>query len=175
MNFPHLDKDPVFGERVYVAPTATVIGDVQTGNDVSIWYGVVARGDVNYISIGEGTNIQDGSKLHVTYETWPLIIGNKVSVAHGVILHGCNIGNGSLIGIGARVLDGAVIGERSIIAAGALVAEGARIPDGHLAMGIPAKVVRPVSEEEKGRIYSINERYIEIKNVYLKRDGMTFT
>jgi carbonic anhydrase/acetyltransferase-like protein (isoleucine patch superfamily) len=169
MIFPHLEREPVFGKDVYTAPDAVIIGDVTVGDDASLWFGVVARGDVNYITIGEGTNIQDGSNLHVTHETWPLIIGNRVSVAHGVILHGCTIGNDSLIGIGARVLDGAVIGDGSLVAAGALVPEGARIPDGHLAMGIPAKVVRPVNKEETKRMHSINERYIEIKNVYLKR------
>ena len=168
MSFPHLEKDPVFGERVFVAPTATVIGDVRTGDDVSFWFGVVARGDVNWIRIGNATNVQDGCKLHVTTEKHPLFIGQRVSLGHGVIVHGCNIGNDSLIGIGATDLDGASVGSGSIIAAGALVPEGAEIPEGHLAMGIPARVIRPVTEDEKKRITNTAERYIDLKNAYLK-------
>ena len=170
MDFPHLYKDPVLGNNVFIAPTATVIGDVSIGDDSSFWFGSVARGDVNWIRIGSGTNVQDGSSLHVTYETHPLVIGDRVSIAHGVILHGCTIGDECLIGIGARILDGAVIGAGSVIAAGAVVPEGTDIPEGHLAMGIPAKVVRPVSKAETGRIHSIAKRYVEIKNMYLKRE-----
>lgn len=169
MNFPHLEKDPVFGKKVFVAPTATIIGDVRVGDDSSFWYGAVARGDVNWISIGSGTNIQDGSKLHVTFEKFPLIIGDRVSIGHGVIVHGCVVGDDCLIGIGARILDGAVIGSGSVVAAGAVVPEGAEIPEGHLAMGIPAKIVRPVNMQETERILSIGKRYVDLKNIYLKR------
>lgn len=170
MSFPHLGKDPVFGKRVFVASTATVIGDVQAGDDTSFWFGAVTRGDVNWISIGTGTNIQDGSVLHVTFEKWPLSIGERVCVGHGAILHGCTIGDNCLIGIGARVLDGAVVGSGSVVAAGAVVPEGAKIPEGHLVMGIPAKVVRPVNREETQRILSIAKRYVDLKNIYLKRE-----
>jgi len=169
VTFPHLEKEPVFGKRVHIAPTATIIGDVTTGDDVSFWYGVVARGDVNWIRIGTGTNIQDGGKLHVTTDRFPLEIGDRVSVGHGAIVHGCTIAHDCLIGIGAKVLDGAVIGSGSIVAAGALVPEGAKIPDGHLALGVPARVVRPVSEEETQRILHTAEHYIKLKNVYLKK------
>jgi carbonic anhydrase/acetyltransferase-like protein (isoleucine patch superfamily) len=166
--FPHLEKEPVFGRDVFLAPSATVLGDVSSGDDVSFWFGVVARGDVNWIRVGSGTNLQDGSKLHVTTNKFPLVIGDRVSVGHGAMVHGCTIGDDCLIGIGAIVLDGANIGSGSIIGAGALVPEGAMIPDGHLALGIPAKVVRPVSEEEKHRIRSTAEHYIKLKNSYLK-------
>lgn len=169
LKFPHLEKEPVFGRKVFVAPTATVIGDVTAGDDVSFWYGVVARGDVNWIRIGSGSNIQDGSKLHVTTEKHPLSVGCRVSLGHGVIVHGCTIGDDCLIGIGATVLDGATVGPGSIIAAGALVPEGAEIPGGHIVMGIPAKVIRPVKEEERKRIIHTAERYVDLKNTYLKR------
>ena len=167
MFFPHLEKEPVFGDRVFVAPTATIIGDIEVGDDASFWFGAVARGDVNWIRIGSGTNIQDGGKLHVTTDRFPLTIGDRVSVGHGAILHGCTIGDDCLIGIGATVLDGASVGPGSIVAAGALVPEGAQIPDGSLALGIPAKIVRPVTEEERNRILNTSQRYIEIKNSYL--------
>jgi carbonic anhydrase/acetyltransferase-like protein (isoleucine patch superfamily) len=170
MTFPHLEKEPVFGRGVYIAPTATVIGDVQTGDDTSFWFGAVARGDVNWIRIGSGSNVQDNSVLHVTFEKHPLVIGDGVTIGHGVILHGCTIGDECLIGIGARVLDGAVIGSGSVVAAGAVVPEGAKIPDGHLAMGIPAKIVRPVSSQETRRIQSIGKRYVDLKNIYMKNN-----
>ena len=167
-SFPHLGKKPVFGNDVFLAPSAIVIGDVETGDDASFWFGVVVRGDVNWIRIGSGTNIQDGSKLHVTTDRFPLAIGHRVSVGHGAIVHGCTIEDDCLIGIGATVLDGASIGSGSLVAAGALVPEGAEIPDGHLAMGIPARVVRPVSEEETQRILHTAEHYVKLKNSYLK-------
>jgi carbonic anhydrase/acetyltransferase-like protein (isoleucine patch superfamily) len=169
LKFPHLEKDPIFGRDVFLAPSATVIGDVKTGDDASFWFGVVARGDVNWIRIGSGTNIQDGGKLHVTTDRFPLAIGDRVSVGHGAIVHGCTIGDDCLIGIGATVLDGATIGNGSIVAAGALVPEGATIPDGHLVLGIPAKIVRPVTEEERERILHTAERYVELKNAYLNK------
>lgn len=160
----------MFGRDIFLAPSATVLGDVTTGDDVSFWFGVVARGDVNWIRIGSGTNIQDGGKLHVTTDKFPLVIGDRVSVGHGAIVHGCTIGDDCLIGIGATVLDGAYIGSGSIVAAGALVPEGAKIPEGHLALGIPAKVVRPVREEETQRILRTAEHYIKLKNSYLNLD-----
>jgi len=169
MDFPHLEKEPVFGKGVYVAPTASVIGEVAVGDDSSIWFNAVVRGDVNWIRIGSGTNIQDGSSLHVTYEKHPLVIGNEVAVGHGCVLHGCSIGDGCLIGIGAIVLDGVHIGRGSIIGAGAVVAEGSRIPAGHLVLGVPGKVIRPVKPEETDRIDEIIKRYVQIKNLYIKR------
>jgi len=171
LTFPHLEKKPIFGRAVFLAPSATVIGDVETGDDVSFWFDVVARGDVNWIRIGSGSNIQDGSKLHVTTDKFPLTIGDRVSIAHGAIVHGCTIGDDCLIGIGAMALDGSTVGAGSIVAAGALVPEGATIPEGHLAMGIPAKVVRAVNDEEKQRIHRTAEHYIKLKDSYLKTYG----
>lgn len=175
MTFPHLNREPIFGNGVYIAPSAIVIGDVKTGDNVSFWFGVVARGDVNWIRIGSGTNIQDGSKLHVTTDRFPLTIGHGVSVGHGAIVHGCTIGDDCLIGIGATILDGATVGSGSIVAAGALVPEGMEIPAGHLAMGIPARVLRPVSEEDTLRVLRTSERYIDLKNAYLKQAISTTT
>lgn len=166
--FPHLEKEPVFGKGVYIAPTATIIGDVAVGENSSIWFNAVVRGDVNWIRIGTETNIQDGSNLHVTYETHPLVIGNGVAVGHGCVLHGCTVEDGCLIGIGAIILDGAHVGRGSIIGAGAVVAEGSDIPPGNLVLGVPGKVVRPVKEEESNRISSIVKRYINIKDIYIK-------
>lgn len=165
--FPHLDARPRLGERVYVAPTATIVGDVVAGDDASLWFGVVARGDVNRITIGKRTNIQDGTVLHVTYERYPLVIGDGVVVGHSAMLHGCTIEEGALIGIGARVLDGAVVEGGAQIAAGAVVAPGHRIPAGFLAMGIPARPARPLRDEEKAYIEEIRERYVALKDRYL--------
>jgi carbonic anhydrase/acetyltransferase-like protein (isoleucine patch superfamily) len=169
MSFPHLDKEPVFGKGVYIAPTATVTGDVSVGEDASIWFNAVVRGDVNWISIGTCTNIQDGSNLHVTYGKHPLVIGDRVAVGHGCVLHGCTVEDECLIGIGAIVLDGVRVGKGSIIGAGAVVAEGTEIPPGHLVLGVPGKPVRPVTDRDTDRVRSIVNRYVEIKNTYIKK------
>lgn len=160
------DVTPILGQRVFLAPCARVIGDVSLGDDVSFWFHTVARGDVNTIRIGAGTNIQDGSVLHVTHERFPLVIGRGVVVGHGAIVHGCTVEDGALIGIGARVLDGAVVEAGAQIGAGAVVAPGKRIPAGHLAMGVPARVVRPLRDEEVRTITDIRDRYIALKEEY---------
>jgi carbonic anhydrase/acetyltransferase-like protein (isoleucine patch superfamily) len=146
-----------------------VVGDVTVGEDASIWFNAVIRGDVNWVRIGSGTNIQDGSNLHVTYETHPLIIGNKVAVGHGCVLHGCTIGDECLIGIGAIVLDGVRIASGSIVGAGAVVPEGTEVPPGHLVLGVPGKVIRSVTTQETERVRSIVDRYLEIKNLYIEQ------
>ena len=130
-----------------MAPSADIIGDVSLAKDSSIWYQSVVRGDHDRIVIGEGSNIQDGCVLHAD-EGFPAIIGNYVTVGHAAIIHGCEIGDGALIGMGAIVLNGAKIGKNAIIGAGALVTQGTVIPDGMLALGSPAKVKRAVTEEE---------------------------
>lgn len=167
--FPGLDKEPRLGKGVYIAPTATLIGDVTVGGNASIWFNAVVRGDVNWIRIGSDTNIQDGSNLHVTYKTHPLDIGKRVAVGHGCIVHGCTIENDCLIGIGAIVLDGARIGAGSIIGAGTVVTEGSTIPPGRLVLGIPGRVVRPVMSQETKRLSEIVRRYLELKNIYIKQ------
>ena len=163
---PYEGKLPRLGARVFVAPGAYVTGDVELGDDVSFWFHTVARGDVNWIRIGERTNIQDGSVLHVNHGTHPLLIGAGVVVGHQAVVHGCTIEDGALIGIGARVLDGAVVEAGAQIGAGAVVAPGHRIRAGHLALGIPARVVRPLTEDESRRIADTCERYVALKEKY---------
>lgn len=143
---------PRLGEGVFIAPGATVLGDVEIGRSSSVWFGSVVRGDSHWIRIGEDTNIQDGAVLHVTTGLFPLSIGSSVTIGHRAVVHGCNVGDRVLIGMGALVLDGAVIGEESVVAAGALVPEGAVFPPRSLIMGVPGKVVRPVADAEVFRI-----------------------
>lgn len=139
------------GDAFWIAPTAVVIGQVRLERDASVWWGTVARGDTEPITIGQGSNVQDGCVLH-TDPGYPLIIGKDVTVGHCAVLHGCVIGDNSLIGIGAIVLTGARIGRNCLIGAKALVPEGREIPDNSLVMGIPAKVVREVTSEHVARI-----------------------
>lgn len=164
--YPYRGKLPKLGQRVFLAPSAELSGDIELGDDVSFWFHTAARGDVNSIRIGAGTNIQDGTILHVTHETHPLILGAGVVVGHSAMLHGCTIEDGALIGIGARVLDGAVVEAGAQVGAGALVAPGKRVPAGHLVMGVPAKVVRPLSDDERRGISEIRDRYIRLKEEY---------
>lgn len=161
---------PRIGARVFVAPGAYVAGDVELGDDVSFWFGAIARGDVNWMRIGERTNVQDGTVLHVTHERFPLTIGSGVVIGHSAMLHGCTVEDGALVGIGARVLDGAVIETGAQVGAGALVAPGHRIPSGTLALGIPARPVRDLRPEEVQTIGEIVDRYVALKERY--RSGL---
>src|SRR5690554_1824219 len=145
--YPYLNKKPNISLGVFLASGVKIIGDVEIKKDSSIWYNTVIRGDVNYIKIGEMTNIQDNSVLHVTGKN-PLIIGNKVTAGHSVVLHGCTIMDLTLIGIGGIVLDGAIVEEKSIVAAGAVVKPGFVVPSGKLAAGVPAKVIRDLTDDE---------------------------
>ena len=162
---------PVLGRHVFLAPSAEISGDVELGDDVSFWFHTAARGDVNFIRVGAGTNVQDGAVLHVTHETHPLRIGRGVVIGHAAVLHGCTVEDGALIGIGARVLDGAVIESGAQVGAGAVVPPGQRVPAGHLALGLPARVVREVSVEERQEIAAIAERYVRLKERYRDHDG----
>lgn len=137
---------PQFGNNVYLAENATVVGDVVMGDDCSVWFNAVVRGDVNSIKMGDKVNIQDGAVLHCTYERTKLTIGNNVSIGHNALVHGCTVGNNVLIGMGAIVMDNAVIGDNCLIAAGAVVLEGTVIPAGSLYAGVPAKFVKHVDE-----------------------------
>jgi carbonic anhydrase/acetyltransferase-like protein (isoleucine patch superfamily) len=157
---------PKIAPSCFIDPSAQVIGDVVIGERSSVWCNATLRGDVNIIRIGEGTNIQDNSVLHVDSDGFPLHIGDRVTVGHSAVLHGCTIEGDCLIGIGAIVLNGARIGAGSVIAAGALVPEGAVIPPGSLAMGVPAKVRREVTSEEKERFRINAEHYIELRQQY---------
>jgi gamma-carbonic anhydrase len=167
---PYQGHLPRLGARVWLAPGAHLIGDIVVGDDVSFWFHTVARGDVNWIRIGDGTNIQDGSVLHVTHVRHPLSIGAGVVVGHQAVLHGCTIEDGALVGIGARVLDGAVVEAGAQVGAGAVVAPGHRIPAGQLALGIPARVVRPLTPQETQRIADTRDRYIALKEQYRAAD-----
>lgn len=164
--YPYRGQLPKLGRRVFVAPTAVVTGDVEAGDDVSFWFGAVARGDVHYIRVGARTNVQDGAILHVTGGRFPLVIGADVVIGHAAVVHGCTIEDGALIGIGARVLDGAVVETGAQVGAGAVVAPGKRVPAGHLVMGVPARVVRPLEDAERAAILDNARRYAELKEEY---------
>jgi len=162
-------KKPRLGQGVFVAENATIIGDVEVGNDCSIWFGTVLRGDVNHIRIGSRTNIQDNCVLHVTHERWPTIVAEEVTIGHGAIVHGCTVKRGALIGMGARVLDGAVVGECALVAAGAVVSEGMRVPPRALVAGVPAIVKRTLTDAEIERLEMSWRHYVEIKDKYLAK------
>lgn len=153
--FPH------FGNNCFIAPNATIVGDVVMGNDCSIWFNTVIRGDVNSIRIGNKVNIQDGAVIHCTFKKTKAIIGNSVSIGHNAIVHGCTVDDNVLIGMGAIVMDNAVVGSNSIIAAGAVVLEGTNVEPGTIYAGIPAKKVKDVSPEHiNGEINRIANNYI---------------
>lgn len=160
-------KTPEIAASAYVDASAQVIGDVAVGERSSIWCNVSARGDVNSIHIGDETSIQDNTVLHVDYAPeFRLQIGNRVTVGHRVVLHGCTVEDDALIGIGAIVLNGATVGRGSIVAAGALVPEGMEIPANSLAMGVPAKIRRPVSPEECDRFRANVDHYVLAARLY---------
>jgi carbonic anhydrase/acetyltransferase-like protein (isoleucine patch superfamily) len=162
-------KIPQVSQSAYVDPSAQVIGDVVIGERSSVWPNVSIRGDVNHIRIGEESNVQDNSVLHVDcgdHGDFPLIIGNRVTVGHAAVLHGCTIADDALIGIGAVVLNGAAVGEGAVVAAGALVPEGMNVPAGMMAMGVPAKVKRALTAEEKERFRVNCRNYVEICELY---------
>ncbi|MHB8811434.1 MAG: gamma carbonic anhydrase family protein [Desulfobulbaceae bacterium] len=158
---------PQIAADAYVAPTATVIGDVHVGAESGIWFGVILRGDVNRIRIGRRTNLQDGTIVHVTSSTHPTVIGDGVTVGHGVKLHGCTIADGCLVGIGAIVLDGAVIGEGAMVAAGSLVVPGTIVPPRSLVVGSPARVKRELTEGESEQLRTLADRYVAYRLDYL--------
>jgi carbonic anhydrase/acetyltransferase-like protein (isoleucine patch superfamily) len=164
---PYDGKSPRLGERVFIAENAAVIGDVEIGNDCSIWYATTVRGDVNLIRIGSRTNVQDNCTIHVTHEQWPTIIAEEVTIGHGAIVHGCTIHRRALIGMGSRVLDGAVVGESALVGAGALVPEGMHVPPRTLVVGVPARIKRPLTEEELARLDQSWRHYVEYKERYL--------
>ena len=163
---PYKGVHPKIHPTVFVVETAVIIGDVEIGEYSSIWFNAVVRGDVHYIRIGDRTNIQDLCMLHVTKETHPLILGNDITVGHSVTLHGCTIKDRCLIGMGTTILDGAMVGEDCIIGAGALVTEGAVIPPGTLAVGMPAKPKRDLTEKEIARIRQSAQNYIDYARTY---------
>jgi carbonic anhydrase/acetyltransferase-like protein (isoleucine patch superfamily) len=163
--------EPKIAATAYIESSAQVIGDVHIGEHSSVWFNCVVRGDVHYIRIGENSNVQDCTVIHVTNGTYPTLIGNCVTIGHGVVLHGCTINDRSLIGIGAIVLDNVIIGEESFVAAGSLITPGTIVPPRSMVMGSPARVRREVTSEEIARIDHHWKNYIEYKNTYLAETG----
>lgn len=165
---PYEGKEPKFGARVFIADNASIIGDVELAEDVSIWFGVVLRGDIHHIKVGARSNIQDNSVLHVEHETGPALIGEQVTIGHSATVHGCTVGSGALIGIGATVLSHAVVGEQALIGAGALVPEGMEVPPRTLVLGVPGKVRRDLTAEELQRLDRSWKNYVDYKDRYLR-------
>mgnify|MGYP003632174211 CR=1 FL=1 len=164
------NKTPKLGDDVFVAETAVIIGDVEVGARSSVWYGVVLRGDVHHIRIGEEVSVQDNTVIHVTSGRHATIVGDRVTVGHSVVLHGCTIGDQCLIGMGAVIMDRAIIGKNCVVGAGALVTPGTEIPEGHLALGSPAKVSRKLTDEELQWIATSSSHYVELAARYLATD-----
>lgn len=172
---PHLGRFPTLGQRVYIDPAATVIGDVVLGEDVSVWPGTVIRGDVNYIRIGARTNVQDGTIVHVSHDGphaklggFATVIGEDVTIGHQAIVHACRIEDAVLIGMGAIVLDGAVVQKHGFVGAGALVAPGKVVGSGEMWLGNPAKKVRMLSDAEIDALYYSARHYVKLKDEYLQ-------
>jgi carbonic anhydrase/acetyltransferase-like protein (isoleucine patch superfamily) len=162
---------PRLGQRVYVDASAQVIGDVELGDHSSVWMNAVIRGDVHQIRIGPYTNVQDNCVIHVYKDLHPTVLADHVTVGHSVTLHGCRIDSWCLIGMGATILNDAHVGEESIIAAGTLIPEGMVVPPGSLVMGVPGKVRRPVTKEEREGLRRYANNYYEYKEIYLEETG----
>jgi len=162
----HKGRLPQVAASAYIDPSAQVIGEVTIGERSSVWCNVSMRGDVNRIVLGNDTNVQDNSVLHGELNQWPVILGDRVTVGHSAVIHGCVIEDDCLIGIGAIVLNGARVGKGSIVAAGALVPEGMEIPPESMVMGMPAKVKRAITPEEKARFAENAQRYIRYRQEY---------
>ena len=152
---------PKFGVNNFIAPNATIVGQVTTGNDCSVWFNAVIRGDVNTITMGNKVNVQDGAVIHCTYQKHPTIIGNNVSIGHNALVHGCTLHDNVLVGMGAIVMDGCVVNSNSIIAAGAVVLENTIVEAGSIYAGVPAKKVKDISQELiNGEINRIANNYV---------------
>ena len=171
---PYRDKRPVLGERVYVDPAATLIGDVVLGDDVSLWPGTVVRGDVNFIRIGARTNIQDGTVVHVSHDGphaklggFATHIGADVTIGHKAIIHACRIEDAVLVGMGAILLDGVVVRKHAFIGAGALVSPGKEVGEGELWLGNPARKVRLLTDAQIEALYYSAQHYVRLKDEYL--------
>ncbi len=158
---------PTIPKSAFIEETALVIGDVVIGEESSVWFNTVVRGDVHYIRIGDRTNIQDLSILHVTYDTYPLVLGDDVTIGHHVVLHGCTIKDRVLVGMGAIIMDGAVIGEDSVVGAGSLVTERTVVPAKSLVLGSPATVTRPVTKKEVVWIGESARHYVLYSRQYM--------
>ncbi len=164
----HLGRTPDVAKAAFVAANATVIGDVTLGLQSSVWYGCVLRGDINSIAIGEGSNVQDGTMVHLA-DDYGVRVGNFTTIGHAAIIHACDIGDECLIGMGATVLDGARIGDGCIVGANALVTQRFIAPPGSMILGAPAKVVRPLTAIERGGLRRWAEKYIEVARAHAAR------
>lgn len=165
-----LRQKPTLGKGVYLARSAVVVGDVTLGDYSSVWYNTVLRGDINRIVVGHHTNIQDNSVLHLA-DDYPCLVGNWVTIGHSAIVHACTVGDEVLVGMGAVILDGAVIGEQSLIGARALVTQGMEVPPGSLVLGSPAKVVRALTLEERGKLKWWAQKYVD-NGAYCLKHGI---
>ncbi|MCX7546767.1 gamma carbonic anhydrase family protein [Xanthomarina sp. F1114] len=155
-------KSPQIPESCYIAENATIVGDVSMGDDCSVWFSAVIRGDVHYIKMGNKVNVQDGAVIHATYQKHPTNIGNNVSIGHNAIVHGCTLQDNVLIGMGSIVMDNCVVESNSIIAAGAVVTQNTRVEAGSIYAGVPAKKVKDISKELlSGEIHRIAENYVK--------------
>jgi carbonic anhydrase/acetyltransferase-like protein (isoleucine patch superfamily) len=165
--YEHKGDRPRLGRGVFIAPGATVIGDVVLGDESSVWFGAVIRGDVMPIRFGDRTNVQDGSIVHVTRGKAMTTVGSDVTIGHMALLHGCTVGDGVLIGMGSLLLDGAIVEDEAIVAAGALVSPGTRIPRRSLAVGRPARVVRALTDSDLAWIRESARAYVEYSRTFL--------
>lgn len=170
MIYEFLKRTPQFDETVFVAPSADVIGDVELGKESSVWFNVTIRGDVNFIRIGERSNVQDNVCIHVMNQTGPTIIGDEVTIGHGAVVHGCTIEDRVLIGMNATILDKAVVQSDVIIAAGTLVPPNKTLESGYLYMGSPAKAIRRLTEEEIQSIRQYSANYVKYMRAYQQKD-----
>ncbi|MBM4158545.1 MAG: gamma carbonic anhydrase family protein [Ignavibacteria bacterium] len=166
MILPYKGIYPKIHESVFICDGVQIIGDVVLEKDVSVWFNSVIRGDVNYITVGERTNIQDGCLLHNTYQKYPLIIGADVTIGHGAVVHGCTIKDSVLIGMGAILLDNSVLNSNSYIAAGTLVKENFIVPEGVLVAGVPGKIVRQLNPDEIQKIQKSAANYLQYVKTY---------
>lgn len=167
---PVEDKFPQFGNNCFIAPNATIVGDVVTGDDCSFWFNTVVRGDVNFIKIGNKVNVQDGACIHCTFQKYGTTIGNNVSIGHNAIVHGCTLHDNVLIGMGAIVMDNAVVQSNTIIAAGAVVLENTICEAGSIYAGVPAKKVKDISQELiHGEIDRIANNYVRYADWFRKK------
>ena len=168
MILPYQNISPKIHDSVLIAEGAHIIGDVEIGMDSSIWFNTVVRGDVNYIRIGERTNIQDLTMVHVTYKKYPTFIGNDISIGHSAVIHGCTIKDFVVVGMGAKILDNALINSNSFVAAGSVVKEKFEVPEGTLVAGVPARIVRDLRPEELEKIKQNAKNYLFYVQQYKK-------
>lgn len=171
MIYEFLDQKPNFDESVFIAPSADIIGDVTLGSQSSVWFNVTIRGDVNWIEIGDRSNVQDNTCIHVMHQTGPTKIGNEVTIGHNAMVHGCTIHDRVLVGIHTTILDEAVIPSDVIIAAGSLVPPGKELESGYMYMGSPVKKVRKLTDEELASIPQYAENYIKYSRAYRQKDS----